>query len=215
MNRFQPAAVLLALATCTWVPSRARSAANSAWPSELAAYNIIWNTQSKNSSESMPLAGGILGLNVWVEQGDLCFLMGSPNCMDESGMQVKLGLVRLHFSPAVFEQDFRQELHLSRSEIVASGKTASGAPVSVTLWCGVEKPVVHVETLFGEPIEVTATYETWSNYAAKAAGGGIQWSRRLAEVNARREQDMKAQGMTEFASAIPDPLSGLTEGRPA
>ena len=52
-------------------------------------------------------------------------LMASPNCMDENGMQVKLGLVRLHFEPDVFEKDFKQELHLERSEIVVSGKTAS------------------------------------------------------------------------------------------
>ena len=30
-------------------------------------YNQVWNTQSNNSSESMPLGGGDIGLNVWVE----------------------------------------------------------------------------------------------------------------------------------------------------
>ena len=34
-------------------------------------YNPIWNTQSSNSSESMPLGAGDIGLNVWVEKGDL------------------------------------------------------------------------------------------------------------------------------------------------
>ena len=33
------------------------------------AYNVVWTTQSKNSSESMPLGGGDIGLNVWVENG--------------------------------------------------------------------------------------------------------------------------------------------------
>ena len=42
--------------------------------------------------------------------------------------------------------------------------------------------------------------------------GGLQWMRRLAEVNQRRLRDMKAQGMEEFAQVIPDPLSRLTAG---
>ena len=36
-------------------------------------YNQIWTTQSNNSSESMPLGGGDIGANVWVEKGDLYF----------------------------------------------------------------------------------------------------------------------------------------------
>ncbi len=189
-----------------------KATAASPLPAELERYNIVWTTPSKNSSESMPLAGGILGLNVWVQDGDICFLMGSPNCMDENGMQVKLGLVRLHFEPAVFEKDFRQELRLTQSEILINGKTAAGSPVSVKLWCGVDKPVVHAEISGDEPVAVTATYETWSKYEAKFVDGGLQFSHRLAEVNARRQHDMKAQGMTEFAQTIPDPLSGLTMG---
>ena len=32
----------------------------------ISDYNIIWNTQSKNSSESMPCGGGDVGMNIWV-----------------------------------------------------------------------------------------------------------------------------------------------------
>jgi hypothetical protein len=193
-----------------FIPSLA--VAKSPVSAALERYNVVWTTPSKSSSESMPLSGGILGLNVWVENGDVCFLMGSPNCMDENGMQVKLGLVRFHFSPAIFEKDFRQELRLGQSEIVITGKMADGSPATVTLWCGVDKPLIHAEVSAGAPVEVKATYETWSNYEAKVVDGGLQWGRRLAEVNARRQHDMKAQGMTEFANVIPDPLSGLTAG---
>lgn len=203
---------LLALSACSATAPEPAQVLDPVWQKELGSYNLAWTTPSKNSAGSMPLSGGILGLNVWVQDGEIRFLMGSPNCMDENGMQTKLGLVKLRFSPAVFEKEFKQELRLEQSEIVISGKTASGAPVSVKLWCGVDQPVVHAETNAGEPVEVTATYETWSNYDAKMTGNGLQWSRRLAEVNARRQRDMKAQGMTEFADKIPDPLSGLTTG---
>lgn len=33
------------------------------------SYNVVWTTQSRNSSESTPLGGGGLGLNVWAENG--------------------------------------------------------------------------------------------------------------------------------------------------
>ncbi len=215
MKHLLPAAALiLALSACASAQNASSTASEAAWQTELAAYNIAWTSPSKSSADSMPLSGGILGLNVWAQDGDICFLIGSPNCMDENGMQVKLGLVKLHFAPAVFDQDFKQELRLGQSEIVFSGKTAAGAPVTVKLWATTDPdhPVVHVETAAGEAVEVTATYETWANYEPKVAGGQLQWSRRLAEVNARRQRDMKAQGMAEFAGQIPDPLSGLTCG---
>ncbi|WP_316838107.1 DUF5703 domain-containing protein [Pedobacter nutrimenti] len=185
---------------------------NQSWTSELASYNYSWTTPGKNSSESMPLAGGVLGLNVWVENNDLLFLMGSPNCMDENGMQVKLGLVRLHFSPTVFEKEFRQELNLLRSEMVISGKCTSGAPVKLKLWCAVDKPVIHVEMESGKPVEVTASYETWSKYDSKFVQERLQWVHRLADANARRLSDIKTQGMEQFTKDVPDPLSKLTMG---
>lgn len=32
-------------------------------------YDTIWDTQSSNSADSMPLGGGSVGLNVWAESG--------------------------------------------------------------------------------------------------------------------------------------------------
>lgn len=184
----------------------------SAAPAEMGSYNVVWESQSRGSADSMPLSGHNLGLNVWVENHDLLVLVGSPNALDENGLQVKLGLVRLHFEPVVFAQGFRQELRLLQSEIVVGGRTADGQPVTVTLWGAAGKPVVHLQVAAAAPVGVTATYETWSGDAAKAGAGGLQWSKRLPETNQRRLNDMKAQGMPEFAAAIPDPLSGLTLG---
>ena len=41
---------------------------------ELSNCNITWNQQSKNSGESMPCGGGDIGLNVWVEKGEVFFI---------------------------------------------------------------------------------------------------------------------------------------------
>lgn len=175
-------------------------------------YNIVWDTQSKNSADSMPLAGGNLGLNVWVENHDLLFLIGSPNCMDENGMQVKLGLIRVHFDQPVFDKDFRQELRLQESEIVVSGRSASGSKTSIKLWCEIERPVIHVAMESDEPRTLTVSYETWSGHQLSHHDGGFEWVKRLSDENPRRLKDMKSQGMADFAKCIPDPLSKLTLG---
>jgi hypothetical protein len=181
-------------------------------PRLLSAYDLAWTSPSTDSKDSMPLVGGVLGLNVWVEDGDLLFLIGGPNVLDENGMQVKLGRIRLNLAQGISETNFRQELKLTRSEIVVSGQTRAGDSFSITLWCAVDKPVIHVEIAAAEPVVVTAAYEAWSDYEAGYVDGGLQWVRRLAETNARRERDMRAQGMAEFADIIPDPLSRLTMG---
>ena len=179
---------------------------------DINQYSVVWDSQSDNSSNSMPLAGGNLGLNVWVENNDLLFLIGSPNCMDEKGMQVKLGLVRLRFDKPVFARDFRQELRLQESEIIVSGCSSSGGKVEVKMWCEVNRPVIHVGVESREPRTLTASYETWSGYEAVHHEGGFQWVKRLPEENPRRLQDMQAQGMADYAKSIPDPLSRLTLG---
>ena len=42
--------------------------------------NVIWNTPSRNSSESMPCGGGDIGMNIWVEEGDILFYL-SRRCL--------------------------------------------------------------------------------------------------------------------------------------
>ncbi len=200
------------LATVVATGGEERTALKQTSEPPMESYNVVWDSQSKSSTDSMPLAGGNLGLNVWVENNDLLLLIGSPNCMDERGMQVKLGLVRLHFDQPVFDKNFRQELRLQESEIIVSGSSPSGGKVEVKLWCEVNRPVIHVDMNSGEPRTLTTSYETWSGYQASQQEGGFEWVKRLAEVNPRRTQDMKSQGMEDFAKSIPDPLSKLTLG---
>ena len=139
-------------------------------PPNLSRCNIVWDTQSKDSVDSMPLAGGVLGLNVWVENNDLLFLIGSPNCLDENGMQTKLGLVRLRLSPALFDKNFRQELDLAKSEILVTGKAPGGQSASIRLWCDVNRPVIHAEMASGVPLRLQVSYETWANFEARFCG---------------------------------------------
>ena len=59
----------------------------------LDTYNIVWDTQSSNSAESMPVGGGDIGLNVWVEDDEILFYIGRSGAFDENNHFVKLGRV--------------------------------------------------------------------------------------------------------------------------
>ncbi len=120
-------------------------------------YHVVWNSQSKNSSESMPCGGGDIGLNVWVENGDVLFYLSRSGTFDENNQMLKLGRMRLKISSNPFEgQDFRQELRL-----VEGGVKISGGGVELNLWVDVFNPVVHVDIKSKKAIKLTAAYESW------------------------------------------------------
>jgi len=90
---------------------------------ELDNCNIIWTSQSKNSGESMPCGGGDIGLNVWVEKGDLLFYIARSGTFDENNTLLKLGRVRITLSPNPFEgSTFKQELILKDGYVQINGK---------------------------------------------------------------------------------------------
>lgn len=57
--------------------------------------NVIWNTPSRNSSESMPCGGGDIGMNIWVEEGDILFYLSRSGTFDENNCQLKQGRFRI------------------------------------------------------------------------------------------------------------------------
>ncbi|WP_254412398.1 DUF5703 domain-containing protein [Dyadobacter diqingensis] len=128
-----------------------------AQPKELDNYNVVWTTQSKNSSESMPCGGGDIGLNVWVENGDVLFYLSRSGTFDENNQMLKLGRMRLKLSSNPFAgTDFRQELRLSEG-----GVRITGGGTELNLWVDVFSPVVHVEIKSKKAEKLTASYESW------------------------------------------------------
>jgi hypothetical protein len=124
---------------------------------DISAYNVIWNSQSKNSSESMPLGGGDIGCNVWVENNDLIFYIGRSGTFDENGSMLKLGRVRLQLSPNPFKNTFKQELKLKQGYIEITGDNHT----VIKLWVEVFKPVIHVELSSDKKLTAKAIFEDW------------------------------------------------------
>lgn len=128
----------------------------------LAPYNVVWTSQSKDSSESMPCGGGDTGMNVWVENGDLLCYVQRSGCFDENNQYLKLGRLRVRLDPNPFVSDasFRQELKLRQGSIEITGKKGD-LDVKIEVWADVFRPVVHVDINASQPINVTAAYESW------------------------------------------------------
>ena len=122
--------------------------------------DYVWNTPSRNSSESMPCGGGDVGMNVWVEQGDVLFYLSRSGSFDENNTLLKQGRFRISLSPGLDMVHFRQILHLNEGYVEITDGHAS-----IQLWADVEKPVVHVDIISpGVRQVVAATYENWRTH---------------------------------------------------
>jgi hypothetical protein len=130
-------------------------------PAELKKNNVVWTSQSRNSGESMPCGGGDVGLNVWVEKGDLLFYLSKSGTFDENNTFLKLGRVRVKLSPNPFEgSDFKQELTLETGAVNIEG-SHHGVKANIKVWVDVYNPVVHVEVNANKAIKTEAAYESW------------------------------------------------------
>lgn len=135
---------------------------------DLDVYNVVWESPSKNAAESMPCGGGDIGLNVWVEGGEVLFYMQRSGSLAETNEYLKLGRVRLRLDPNPFAANatgFRQELKLREGHVEIRGRAAGGEgkPIDATvrIWVEVKRPIIHVELDASQPIQATASYENW------------------------------------------------------
>lgn len=130
-----------------------------------------WTTQSSNSSGSMPCGGGSIGLNVWVENGDLMFYAQRSGAFDENNTMLKAGRYRLRLYDAksrksnekggrreasVFgSRSFRQTLHVYDGYV-----SVTTDDINVSIWVDVFRPVIHVD-IHGKGFTGTVSYESW------------------------------------------------------
>ena len=119
--------------------------------------DYVWTTQSKNSSESMPCGGHDIGMNVWVEDGDIMFYVSQSGWFDENNTLLKAGRWRLHFDGKPFDgQDFEQRLRLDEGAIYIHG-----GEMNVRIWVDVFYPIVFIELDSKHVVPTTISYESW------------------------------------------------------
>jgi hypothetical protein len=124
-------------------------------------YNIVWHEQSKNAGESMPCGGGDIGMNVWVENGELFIYVARSGSFNEDNAMMKAGRIRIKLFPNPFDgKVFKQELHVQEGYVTVEGE-GSGVKAYIKIWADVFKPVAHIEIDASQKINVEAAYETW------------------------------------------------------
>ncbi|HYH56505.1 MAG TPA: DUF5703 domain-containing protein, partial [Anseongella sp.] len=205
---------------------------------DLDNYNILWQEQSRNSGESMPCGGGDIGLNVWVENGDILFYMARSGTFDENNLFPKLGRVRLSLSPNPFREGtaFRQELKLRGGYVEISG-TKGGHTVRIDVWVDVFRPVVHLTVNSSKPVKARASYESWRTRDRELKGRekfGTSYKWADEEVITGKDQvsfrgngvlfyhrnsdstvfdrSVSQQGLAPVKAALWNPLTNLTFG---
>ncbi len=205
---------------------------------KLSTYNLVWTSPSENSSESMPCGGGDVGMNVWVENGDLLFYLSRSGTFDENNCMLKLGRVRVHLEPNPFVGDvFRQELQLENGLVSIEGEN-EGVKVKVKLWADVFRPVVHLEMESNKPVSAQAVYESWRTEdrelrKLESFGNSYKWAapeglHTKADVVGFEEEGVlfyhrnsgetifdvtvRQQQMESVKSALVNPLENLTFG---
>lgn len=128
---------------------------------DLSDYNIAWTSQSANASESMPCGGGDIGMNVWVENGELLIYIARSGSFDEDNAMLKTGRLRIRLSPNPFQGNtFRQELHLQEGYITVEGEN-KGVQARVKIWTEVLRPAIRIDITGNHKIAVEAGYENW------------------------------------------------------
>jgi hypothetical protein len=204
----------------------------------VSAHDVIWTMPGKDSSDSMPLGNGELGINLWVEEnGDLLFYLGRNDTFSEVSQLCKAGMIRISLSPNPFlaESPFRQELKLRDGvcEITA------GPPekrVSLKVLVDSASPVVHVLGESNHPISVTAKVESWrtepqpvpdesawtlakgphkltqsADVFPKAGKDSVSWYHRNENAFAF-EETVRVQSLESIRDTLKDPLLHRTFG---
>ncbi|KAA2241744.1 hypothetical protein F0L74_17910 [Chitinophaga agrisoli] len=130
--------------------------------SDLDACNITWSRQSRHAGESMPCGGGDIGLNVWMENGELLCYISRSGAFDENNIQLKQGRLRIKLSPNPFTPgaQFRQTLHLQQGYIEITGRKGA-QETNIRVWVEVQRPLVHIDVNSRQPVKATARYENW------------------------------------------------------
>ena len=118
--------------------------------------DYVWTTQSRNSSESMPCGGHDIGMNVWVEDGDVLFYVSQSGWFDENNTLLKAGRWRIHFDDKPAAGTFEQRLCLDDGAVYITL-----GDMKIRLWADVMEPVVFCDISSKKKVKTTLSYESW------------------------------------------------------
>lgn len=186
-------------------------------------YNVVWNSQSKNSMQSMPCGGAGIGLNVWVEKNQVFILLGSSDSWLETPLRekpfeyvmrelAKLGRLCIQLPEEMFAGSFEQRTDLATNSILITGKNNEGETAKLRIWVDYYSPVVHIEGTSTLPIPVKAQLECWRGQC-RFNGNAVEWGYRNDNDSLNsRNYYIESRQLQDMADVIPDLFTGLSFG---
>lgn len=186
----------------------------------------------------MPCGGGDIGLNVWVEKGEIYAYISRSGTFDENNTLLKLGRIKVKLSPNPFEgENFKQELVLKDGYVQIFGSKGK-LSAQVKIWVSVFKPLIHFEVKSSTAVTTEASYENWrvedritkgkennQNSYKWAPQGEVKTSKDEVEFNHCSvdffhqntpktvfDVVVKQQGLVDYTSQLYNPLKGLIFG---
>lgn len=186
----------------------------------------------------MPCGGGDIGMNVWVENGDLLIYVARSGSFNEQNAMLKAGRLRIRTIPSLLDApDFRQQLHLDDGYLTITANR-DGRTLRCRIWADVEQPVIHLELNGNKGFQVEAAYENWRYYDKVVAsrehfGNSYKWTAPKEEVYRRDSIDfdrnavqfvhhnqgrtifdvtVAQQGLDSVKHLLYDPLRNLATG---
>ncbi len=145
----------------------------------------------------MPCGGGDIGMNVWVENGEVLIYVQRSGSFNEDNALLKSGRIRIRLSPNPFEgKVFKQELHLQDGFVSIDGKSA-GVKATIKIWADVFSPVAHFEIASNKKIGVSAAYESWryrDRVVLPRENFGNSWKWAAPKNNVYKQDSISFQG---------------------
>ncbi|WP_051691582.1 DUF5703 domain-containing protein [Pedobacter borealis] len=109
----------------------------------------------------MDVGGGDIGLNLWVENGNVYLYLSKSGTFDENNTLLKLGRVKLKLSPNPFHgKSFKQELILKDGYAQISGSNGK-LSAKINIWVDVFNPVIYLDIKSSQNTTTEASYESW------------------------------------------------------
>lgn len=203
--------LLLFTLFCSLLPTCNLLKASNNW---LEPYELTWTSPSLHSSQSMPCGGGDIGLNVWVEQGDILIYMAKSDALDEAGLQPKLGRIRIQLSPNPFTNhtEFSQVLNLREGCIEIMGENY-GLRSKILIWVDAKRPVINIDIAGNHKTDIAVNYENWhQDDVTFVANTGILFYHQNRSTETRFDELVNQQHLKTVKGQLNNPLKRLVYG---
>lgn len=168
--------------------------------------DLVWTSPSKDAAGSMPLGNGVLGANVWVEEGNaLVVLLSRTDTWSEANRLLKVGRLHVRFEPDPFAAGtpFVQRLVVSRGAIeIEAGAEADR--MHLRIFVDADSPILRIVGTSRVPRTIHVENTGWRTESRVLRGDELPSSWTMRDAPASIEVAESADVPWTFAAGEDD-----------